>query len=487
MTDHSEHGISRRNFIKTTGLSMAAFSILPSHTVYGLGHPAPSSKLSIAAIGVGGIGFRNLNNLKNENIVALCDVDGEYAQKSFRRWTSAHQYNDYRTMLDTEKDIDAVIVATPDHLHGVMASAVISRQKHLFLQTPITHSIYELKRLSDLAEMYGVATQMGNAVASSSETRLISEIIWSGQLGEVSEVHAWAKEPSWQQVDYIDGKRGKVPSTLNWELFLGPLQSISYHRKATPTGWKGMWNFGNGALGYYGSQILEPAFRALKLEAPISAEASSTFSGASYTPDAAKLQFEFAKRDNLPKVGMPAVKLFWYDGGLRPARPKGLPESEIMGDSEGGLLFIGSEGLLMCGMNGSNPKVYFNREIVNVEPKKLFPRIDNPFSGGHEYDWVRACKESPENRLDPSSSLKSQQPISETILVGSMAIRLQQINRKLIWNSAQMRFENLSHTDKLTFFETKEDELSNIIALETDAVQFVERLVRPVFRSGWEL
>lgn len=468
-------------------MSIAAFSILPSHTVYGLGHPAPSSKLNIAAIGVGGIGFKNLNNLKEENIVALCDVDNDYAQKSFRRWPSAHQYSDYRQMLDKEKNIDAVIVAAPDHVHGVMAANVISKQKHLFLQTPIAHSVLELKRLSELSSMYDVATQMGNSVASSDETRLISEIIWSGQLGEITEVHAWVKEPSWSQADYLNGKRGKVPSSLNWDLFLGPLQNLPYHKMATPLGWCGMWNFGNGALGYWGSQLLEPVFRALNLSAPISVEASSSFSGNTYTPDATKLLFEFARRDNLPKVGMPAMKLYWYDGGLMPDQPKMLPISATLSLPAEGLIFKGSEGLLLCGMNGRNPQVFINNEAVDLEPEKRLARIDNPFDGGHEHDWIRACKESPDNRLEASSSLKSQVPVSETILVGAMAVRLQQLHRKLVWNSAQMRFDNISSYDKLSFYETKNDEINQELALNIDAALFVEHLVRPVFRSDWSL
>ena len=207
MSENTKGEINRRTFLRTAGVTAAGITILPSQSVFGLGHPAPTNKLNIAAVGVGGVGFRNLNNLSNENIVALCDVDNAYSLKAARRWTAARRYTDYRQMLEQEKNIDAVLVATPDHSHAVIAAAALQLQKHVFVQAPLAHSVYEVRKLVELADLYGTATQVGNQVASSDQTRFISELIASGTLGEVSEIHAWTNQSNWQQSQFQPERR----------------------------------------------------------------------------------------------------------------------------------------------------------------------------------------------------------------------------------------------------------------------------------------
>jgi len=260
---------SRREFIKKSVVGLAAMSVLPSNVLSGMKNTSPGNKLNIAAIGIGGVGFQNLNNLKDENIVALCDVDWDYGQKAFRRWSSATRYKDYRVMLEKEKNIDAVLIAAPDHIHASAALAAMQLQKHVYVQAPLSHSVAEIRRMVEMGKAYNLATQVGNQLASSDFTRDISEIIWSGAIGEIREVRAWTTQPKWKQGVFNLEKRMFAPSGLDWNLFLGRAAEMSYHPRLTPFGWRAWWNFGNGTLGCMGSQILEPAFRALKLKAPI--------------------------------------------------------------------------------------------------------------------------------------------------------------------------------------------------------------------------
>jgi len=490
MEDHNQ-GYTRRDFMKLSATVLAGASILPSKVVAGLGYPAPSDKLNIAVIGVGGVGFRNLNHLKEQNIVALCDVDSVYAEKSFRRWGDARRYKDYRLMLDQERNIDAVVIATPDHTHSVIAMEAMQRQKHVYVQSPMAHSVFEARRMVETARVFNVVTQVGNQVASGEGTRLISEIIWSGAIGEVREVHAWTSHPLWLQGLALAESRLRAPRELDWELFIGPAAMVPYHPSYTPFGWRAWWNFGNGALGSMGPHLLEPVFRAMKLPAPNSVQASSSEFSLDFAPKASKIVFKYNRRDNMPKVAMPPLKLYWYDGGLLPDRPAQLPPDVVLGDGEGGLIFLGSEAVLVCNNQGEGVKVYKNGEETEVLTEKTFHRIAQPFCGGHESDFVRACNESGENRLLPTAHFDSQLALNETILVGNMALMLQSFGRPLLWDSSQMRFSNLSETDLFSISIAGEPLNDNgiirvqITKTEYHAIRYVERKVRPVYRQGW--
>ncbi len=481
---------SRRKFIKTSLGGIAALTILPSTVVSGLGHTAPSDRLNIGAIGVGGIGYQNLMNLEQENIAALCDVDADYAQKAYRRWNRAATYADFRQMLENEKGLDAVVIATPDHTHAVAALAAMQLQKHVFVQSPFSHSVFGLKRMIETADVYGVVSQVGNKVASGNETRDVAEIIWSGAIGEVREVHAWTTEPRWRQGLRFPDDEMWVPKSLNWELFLGPSAFIPYHEKFTPFGWRAFWKFGNGALGIKAPAVLEPVFRALKLKAPIHVQASSSGLNLEGIPKAQKIVFDFARRDNLPKLAMPELQLHWYDGGLMPAVPESLPGDILSNYKNGGLLIVGENATLVCGDGGSNYKIFRNGVQQNVDIKPSVHRIPGG-QEGHERDWVRACKEPAQNRLVPSASFESQGALTETILVGSMAVRLQSLRRKLEWDSDQMRFVNINDSETFSIQTESGFYLQNNVAKvqaeekDYNADQFVVETVRPLSRSGW--
>mgnify|MGYP000893347734 FL=1 len=325
----NKSGISRRHFLETTTLAASAITILPSKVIAGFGYKAPSDKLNIAGIGIGGMGFNNLSNMDSENIVALCDVDWKYAgRNSFRKWPLAPKYQDYRVMFDKQKDIDALMIATPDHSHALPAMMAMKLGYHVYLQKPLTHSVYESRILAETAKRYGVATQMGNQGNSGEGIRRICEWIWAGVIGEVTAVDAWTNRPIWPQGLERPTEKMKVPSTLNWDLFIGPAKFRPYHEIYTPWNWRGWWDFGTGALGDMACHILDPVFKALMLQYPTAVEASSTQINTESAPNAEKVTYWFPSRDNLAKVAMPEVKITWYDGGFLPEHPEELKDGE---------------------------------------------------------------------------------------------------------------------------------------------------------------
>jgi hypothetical protein len=489
--EEQTYSASRRNFLKSSLLGGTALTILPSSVIAGLGHPAPSDKMNIAAVGVGGVGFRNLSHLESENIVALCDVDWDYAQKSFRRWSNATRYKDFRVMLEKEKGIDAVLVATPDHTHSVATMAAMQLQKHVYVQAPMAHSIFEVRRMTETARVFNIVSQVGNQCASGDEVREICEIIWSGVIGEIAEIHAWTSHPKLKQGGFYPENRQRIPKDLDWDLFTGPAPEIPYHSTFTPYGWRAWWNFGNGASLSMGPHILEPVFRALKLNVPVEVEASSTPINLQSAPKAQKIVYQFGRRDNLPKLSMPPVKLLWFDGGLRPELPDALSKLATIGNTDGGVIFYGSEGLLVCGSEGRNFSVIKNNEEVNLNIAKSLHRIAQPFAGGHENDWVRACKEADHNRLIPAAAFDSQSALTETLLVGTLAVRLQSLNRKLQWDSSQMRFLNINKYEEFEVNRQGELYIQNgipkfdIEVSKYNASHFVDQTVRPLYRQGW--
>jgi hypothetical protein len=482
---------SRREFLKTTLTGVTALTILPSNVIASLGRPMPSDKLNIAAIGVGGVGFRNLNNLKNENIVALCDVDWEYGQKAFRRWPNSPKYKDFRLMLENEKNIDAVVIATPDHSHAIAAMSAMQLRKHVFVQAPMAHSVFELRRIVETAKIFDVSTQVGNQIASSDFSREISETIWAGIIGEIREVFVWTSEPGWIQGEELPDKKMIVPRNLDWDLFVGPSAFIPYHPAFTPYGWRAWWKFGNGALGAAGPHLLEPVFRALKLKSPMSVEASSTYYSLDSAPKAERILFEFKKRDNLPDVAMPSVKIHWLDGGLLPEFPEKLPAEISLKDFTNGIFFMGSDGMIIANTINEKFQIVKNGEVISFDANKVIHRIENS-TGGHETDWVRSCKESPSNRLQCSASFESQAPMTETLLVGTLALRLQSLGKKLFWDSSQMKFSNIDIFEEFEISSPRDFRIENGIATingsskKYNAAHFVDQTVRPIFRENWK-
>jgi predicted dehydrogenase len=492
--DKTQHSVNRRQFISATATAFAGMTILPSHVIAGLGHKPPSSKLNIAGIGVGGMGYNNLKNMETENIVALCDVDWDYAGKSsFKAWSRAKQYKDYRVMFEQQKDIDAVMIATPDHSHALPAVMAMRNGYHVYVQKPLSHSIYEARVMAETAKTYGVATQMGNQGNSDEGIRQICEWIWAGTIGEVTHVDTWTNRPIWPQGLQRPTKNMREPKDLDWNLFIGTASYRPYHEIYTPWNWRGWWDFGTGALGDMACHILDPVFMALKLESPVTVQGSSTPVSFESAPNAEFVIFEFPRRDNLPKVAMPEVTVHWYDGGMMPPRPDELLPGEAMGDADGGCIFHGTKGKIMCGTYAKNPQLLPTRMMESfTPPQKTLRRISNAMQGGHEQDWIRACKESKETRLEASSHFGYAGPLTETVLAGVLAVRLQSLDRKLQWDGKTMRFTNISHTDMLRVMSKDNFEIINGHPKfnrefsEIPAVSMVEEWVRHNYREGWE-
>jgi len=435
--------VPRRSFLGYAVVAAGAFSVVPRQVLGGSGRIPPNEKLNIAGIGVGGMGKSNLAACETENIVALCDVDPDYAAKTFAKYPQAKQYKDFRVMLDQQKDIDAVIVATPDHTHAVIALAAIERGKHVYVQKPLTHSVYEARVLTEAARKHKVVTQMGNQGHSGDGARLICEWIWDGAIGSVREVHAWTNRPVWPQGIEVERptETPAVPPSLDWDLWIGPAPYRPYHPTYHPSRWRAWWDFGTGSLGDLACHVIDPIFWALRLKYPISVEGCiSTYwhevwektepKNETY-PRSTIVRYKFPARE-----GMPEVKLTWWDGGMRPPRPEALEEGQPMGDEDGGVLFLGDKAILMCGCYGRNPRLIPESRMREYsQPAQVLDRIPGG-DKGHEQDWIRACK----GGKPACSNFDYSGPLSETVLMGNLAVRFP--DRRLLWNGERMEVTN---------------------------------------------
>ena len=454
--------INRREFLKTAAIGAAGLTVVPS-TVLGkaYGHTAPSDKLNIAGIGVGGIGRHNLTRMSTENIVALCDIDQSYAAKTFKDYPKAKQFKDWREMFDKmDKSIDAIMVATPDHTHAGVSAHGLTLGKHVYVQKPLTHSVYESRLLTKLAKKHKVATQMGNQGNSMDWCRKLAEWVQSGVIGDVYEAHTWTDRPIWPQ-GLAEPKGGvATPSTLDWDLFIGPAEKRPYDPAYTPWNWRGFWDFGTGALGDMACHIMDPLYWALDLKYPTSVFASSTVSNLYSPPHAQKITYKFPARPSKGNVNMPELTVHWYDGGLLPDRPEELKDGEMMGDSDGGIILVGTKGKIMTGCFAKNPTLLpLSRMDYFKEPEPTIPRIrfqnneDVMSSNAHEQDWIRAAKESPENRVESTSNFQFSGPFNEMVVMGVLATRLsglKGLHRELKWDGENMKFTNISSSDKIS-------------------------------------
>ncbi len=435
----SKGEISRRHFLATTATA-AAFTVVPSHVLGGPRRIAPSEKLNIAGIGVGGMGKSNLSELETENIVALCDVDHAYAAETFKKYPQAKVYSDYREMLDKEKGIDAVMIATPDHTHAVIAMEAMRRGKHVYCQKPLTHDVYEARMLAKAARDTGVTTQMGIQGHSGEGARLICEWIRDGAIGEVREVDAWCSLSYYPFGHaYWSSKWSRrpedtppIPATLNWDLWLGPAPQRPYHPAYHPAVWRCWWDFGCGMMGDRGVHTLDPVVWALKLGYPTSIEATSLDLNPDTHPLASIVTYQFPARE-----GFPPVKLTWYDG-LRAPRPAELEEGRQMGHAEGGVLFKGTKGKLVGGVYGESPRLIPESRMKEYKlPAKTIPRVE----GSHEQDWVRACKSGQRAGADFEYSAL----LTEICLLGNIAKR---VDARIEWDGPGMKVTNLPQAQK---------------------------------------
>ena len=489
MSKEKKGGVSRRAFVGTTAAATAGFTILPSNVVSGMGHVAPSDKMNIAAVGIGGMGASNLRNIKDQNIVALCDVDHKYAAKTFKKYPKAKQFWDWRKMYDKMgKDIDGVIVATADHTHALIASHGMTMNKHVYVQKPLTHSVYESRLLTNLADKHQLATQMGNQGSSGEGVNLVCEWIANGEIGEVTKVEAFTDRPIWPQGLNVPDKADPVPDTLNWDLFTGPAEMKDFNHIYHPWNWRGWWDYGTGALGDMACHILHPVFVGLKLQYPTKVQGSSTLLLTECAPTAQMVKLTYPARPNMPNLALPEVEVTWFDGGLQPAKPEGWPEGRSMNDQGGGVLFHGTKDTLVCGCYGVNPWLLSGRE---PEAPKFRRRVET----SHEMDWVRACKESPESRVQTASHFGEAGPFNEMVVMGVNAVRLQGLDKELEWDGDKMEFTNIGDDEKLRMvikdgFTIKDGHPSfnKDMTKPFSAKEFAKDLVKHTPREGgWEL
>lgn len=446
------NGLSRRQCLEAASAAgLFGAMVVPRHVLGGPRHLAPSEKMNVAGVGVGGMGAGNLRQLETENIVALCDVDPDYASKCLKRYPNARVYADYRKMLDAGKDIDGVLIATPDHTHAVIAAAAMRAGKHVYCQKPLTHDVWESRMLAKIARQAKVATQMGIQGHSMEGIRLTTEWIGAGLIGEVREVDAWCSltyypwgHASWScSWSELPNETPPVPAGLDWDLWIGPARMRPYHRAYHPRTWRCWWDFGCGMMGDRGAHTLDSVVTALKLGAPESIDATSCGNTAEVHPLSAIVTFRFAARP-----GLPPVKLTWYEG-TRPPRPTELEDGRRM-PAEGGVLFKGSRGTIMCDVYGGSPRIIPETKMREVTlPEKTLPRV----KGSHEQDWATACKTGQPAGADFAYS----GPLTELCLLGNIAKR---VDARIEWDAENLKITNLPEAD---------------------------RYVRTEYRKGWSL
>ena len=381
--------MKRRNFVKKVAASSTAFSIVPSF-VLGKGHVPPSDTLYVSAFGVGGRGAGVMNGLDNTNkvkYVTLCDVDDRRAKNSYEKYPDAKRYKDFRKVFDNHlNEIDAIMVATPDHTHATIALPFMREKKHAYVEKPLTHNIGEARLMTQVARENGIVTQMGNQGASSDGSREAKEWIKSGVIGKVKRVDCWTNRPVWPQGVPVPTQIDPIPQGLDWDLWLGPASMRDYNESYLPFKWRGWWDFGTGALGDMGCHIMETPFGVLDLGYPTEAEASCTtnwvgdFIEADYSKSCpasslVRLKFNTAEHGD--------IALNWYDGGLMPDLPDELKNDEKIGDTGGGTVFYGSKGILVCDTYSRNARLLPSERMQQVNaPEPYLKRITGD-TGGH--------------------------------------------------------------------------------------------------------
>jgi predicted dehydrogenase len=439
--------VSRREFLGKAAAVSAAVSLVPRRVLGGRAGKAPSDTVNIACIGVGGKGTDDSLAAGSQNVVALCDVDDaqmagflERVQKDrpelANMYRKARKYRDFRRMLDENAGtIDAVTISIPDHNHAVAAMAALRMKKHVYCQKPLTHTIFEARKLAEEAARAGVATQMGNQGHASEGARLVNEWIADGAIGPVREVHCWTNRPIWPQGIERPKEIPSVPPTLDWDLWLGPAAWRPYHPAYCPFSWRGWWDFGTGVVGDMGAHIIDHPYWALELKYPTTVQASSTrFTEDSY-PQASIITYSFPARGH-----MPPVTLKWYDGGLMPPRPEELEPGRKMAEDTGGILFVGDKGKLITSCYGNNPRLIPESRMQEYRrPAKTIPR-----SPGIVEEWIAAIKAGRKSTTDFGYS----GPLTETMLLGNIAIRMKGSNQVLEWDADKMEITNLPEANE---------------------------------------
>src|SRR5579862_2564410 len=481
MKDKNQFNKSRRDFIKNSSLAGAGVFIVPRH-VLGRGFVAPSDKLMIAAVGAGGKGADDIDHFDKSGkatIAYLCDVDNRQIVDSVKKFPNAKRYKDFRDLLSKEaKHIDAVSVSTPDHTHAVAAMAAMQLGKHVYVQKPLTHDIYEARMLTQAAHRYKVVTQMGNQGASGDGVRQLQDWFNAGIIGDVHTIFCYTDRPIWPQGVARPTTSSSIPAGLDYDLWLGTAPKKDYFDGVLPFNWRGWWDYGTGALGDMACHIMAPAFAVLNLGYPVSAECSVATKyienwHKAYYPDSGPISSHITltfKGQN----GKPDVELHWMDGGIQPTRPPELGANEEMGDGGNGAIFYGTKGNMMCGTYGMYPKLLPTSKTNEVKAPQTIARVPNG-DEGHYAAWVEAAIAGygSDKAKNLSSNFDIAGPLTESVLMGNLAIRSYDIQKKaangndmtypgrfikLIWDGPNMKITNFD-----------------------DANQFVKR----TYREGW--
>ncbi|HXD78459.1 MAG TPA: Gfo/Idh/MocA family oxidoreductase [Puia sp.] len=440
--------ISRRAFVRATAVTGAGFYIIPRH-VLGRGHVAPSDKLYIAAVGCGGEAENDIKTIartphKNAVIAYLCDVDDRMAAPRRKQFPNAPFYHDWRELFEKEnRHFDAVTVAIPDHNHAIVGLGAMQLRKHLYLQKPLTHDIYEARVLTEASKRYRVVTQMGDQGASCDGIRTLREWFEAGILGDIKTVFCWTNRPVWPQGISWPAKGATVPKELNWDLWLGTAEETYYIDNLVPFNWRGWWEFGTGALGDMGCHIIGPPFKLLQLGYPteISGSASTVYNGIfregvypESGPVSSWVRFKFKGKSGQD------IDLHWMDGGIVPERPPELDPSVDMNealcdwpgenDYEGGTLFIGTKGKASCGWGGSHPRLLPLSRTQEVHVPEKYPRVPGGMDG-HWWQWVDAAIAGYGNMEVDSPFEGYAGPLTETVLLGNLLLRSFNIKEKI--------------------------------------------------------
>jgi len=477
---------SRRSFIKKGAIASSIF-IVPRYVLGGAGYTAPSDQLVLAAIGAGGKGRSDILNASvkgREKVPALCDVDfSGSAAISVENFPKAKLYDDFRKMLDKEKNIDAVTISTPDHVHGPAAKIAMERGKHVYVQKPMTHNIREARLLTEMARNNKIVSQMGNQGGSNPLLDMVQKWVDSGDLGKISKVQVWTNRPVWPQGGAMPEPDGsQKPKYLNWDLWLGPAPQTPYTPNLHPFSWRGWWDYGTGALGDVGCHLIDIPFRTLGLKYPTDAECSvgSVYSQmwtSEYHPEGCPASSFITLHFGATEKSKSPIEMTWSDGGIRPSHPEIIPANNDIGgkDSANGVLIIGEKGIISTNINDSSPlmpKLYLNDGTTDFGPE--VEENEEP-EYGHQRKWVDACKagfNSPEH-LGLTSSFDYAGPMTETVLMGNLAIRSYMLGKE--GSNGRMEF----YARKKLLWDGENTRITNL----EEANQFVGR----TYRTGWEV
>ncbi len=453
--------ISRRGFLARAAGTATGFTILPRYVLGNSGFIPPSEKLNVAIIGAGNQGMndmRGLLQLSDVQIIAVCDVAekagsdeerGEIgrnpALKTVEKTYSGREqsqdyakcagFADFRQMFDKVKNIDAVLIATPDHNHAIATMWAIKNKKHVYCEKPLTHDIYEARKITQAARDAGIVTQMGNQGHSGEGIRLTVEWIRDGAIGDIREVHSWSNHQGrWPKTPAIrPTDHPPVPKGLDWDLWLGPRPKRPYHPAYHPAYWRAWWDFGNSTIGDMACHNLDPAFWALDLGHPVSVEASSSHFNDETAPVAAIYYYQFGARGKIQPV-----KVTWYTSGILPPKPEELEEERILTGGGNGILFIGDKGKIMCDGWGGTPQIIPQSKMIEYKkPPKTIPRA----GGDHLRNWVDACKKGTKACSDFSYS----GPMTEVVLLGNVALRT---GKKIYWDGVNMKATNAPEAEQ---------------------------------------